>query len=175
MKSSVVVRIRVKGSKHDVTGRSKYSNQSYDTKFKHAILNAVYIDADNRHKKIRYDTKYDYTLKTHSIAYIGGKSKHVKKGVNKRLHNEIRIENEKRINKSKIEKNKERNLNKSISKKQYHKELYGNPKKNKTKGVKMQSRENKIRVLQERIKQEQKELKRLQKTNRDIKHKGRKH
>lgn len=175
MKSSVVVRIRVKGSKHDVTGRSKYSNQSYDTKFKHAILNAVYIDADNRHKKIKYDTKYDYDLKSSTIGFIGKENQHAKRGVNRRLHNEIIVENEKRIAKSKIEQKKDRNLNKSISKKQYNQELYGKTKVIKHKKVvNVQSRENKIKLLEAKIHREQLEIKRLRKINQEARHKSRK-
>lgn len=118
-KYSVIVRIRVKGSKHDVTGRSTYSSGSYDRKFKNAIINAVFIDASNRRKKLRYDTIFDYSLKNHSIAYISGKTKKAKKGANRRLHNEIRLENARKGVKIRSEKEQD----KPISRKEQLREL----------------------------------------------------
>lgn len=152
-KYTVVVRIKVKGSKSIVTGRSAYDSKSYDKKFKNAVMNAVYIDADNRHKKIRYDTKYDYELKNSSIAYVGREPCKAKKGVNRRLHNEILIENSKRIEKAHKEKQDNKRLDKSISKKQYNNELYGDKKMKTTKksiknDKKLSKPSNNYRLLQ---------------------------
>lgn len=124
-KSTVRVRIKVKGSKHTTTGYSSYSTQSYDKKFKNAVLYAFYIDASKRHKKFKYDTPIDYELKSSSIAYVGKKDGKAKRGVNRRLHNELQIEQSKKAIKNKKEMQKEKEMSKSISKKKQQEELYG--------------------------------------------------
>lgn len=129
---TIQVRIKVNGNKHSVVGYSSYDSKSYDKKFKNAVLNAVYVDFSNRNKKLKYDSVVDYDLVDHSIAYVGMKPKKAKRGVNRRLHNEIllerEVEKEKHLKKNKSIKHKREDTQKSISSKQHHKELYGETK-----------------------------------------------
>jgi hypothetical protein len=131
-KYTVQVRIKVNGSKKTVKGISSYSAESYDKKFKKAVLNAVYTAySDNKagfkgKRKLKYDSKFDYELtEKPRIAYLGKPVKYAKRGINKRLHNEILLQQEKKSEQSKRDKHKEKEMSKSISKKKQQEELYG--------------------------------------------------
>lgn len=121
----------VEGSKTSVVGYSKYSAGSYDKKFKNAVFVAIINNESNHHRKVRYDKIYNYKLLNHGIAYIGKKPIKAKRGVNRRLHNEIIAEQENRrikyINK-RDKNNKSKREDKIVSKKQAYKELYGDGK-----------------------------------------------
>jgi hypothetical protein len=135
-KYTVQVRIKVNGSKKSVKGISSYSSESYDKKYKKAVLNAVYVAysenkaGKGRKKKLKYDDKFDYELSEKPrIAYLGKPVKYAKKGVNKRLHNEILKQQEIKFQQSERQKEKEKFLDKSISKKKHQEELYGKEEK----------------------------------------------
>ena len=117
-KYTVIVRIKVNKSKKSVVGNSLYDNKSYNHKFKSAVLNAVYIDYHNNHKKYKSGSDYNYTLVNHSIAYLHTKPKHARKGVNLRIHQQIINENKKRIE----EKDKDKYQSKKSIKDMYKKE-----------------------------------------------------
>jgi hypothetical protein len=138
------VRIKVNDDRHTVRGISSYSSESYDKKFKKAVLNATYTAyAENkagkgRKKKLRYDDKFNYELvEKPKIAYLGKPVRYAKKGINRRLHNEIILQQEKKYKQSLKEKQKEKQLDKSISKKKAMEEIYGK----RTKEGKMKSKD----------------------------------
>lgn len=88
-KYTVIVRLKVKGSRHSVTGYSSYDSKAYDGKFKNAVLNAVYIDFSNRRKRFKYDSDYDYDLLDSKIMMPSGTLKKTSNKDNRRLKKEL--------------------------------------------------------------------------------------
>lgn len=124
-KYTVQVRININKNRNSTVGYSSYDAKSYDSKFKNAVLNAVYSDYAKKHKTFKYDTKFTYKLESASIAYVGVPKKKAKRGVNSRLHKEIMIDREKKALRQKKEDDKHKSQDKAISMKQHQEELYG--------------------------------------------------
>ena len=99
MKSNVIVRIKVNNAKHSVVGYSSFSNQSYKTKYKNAVLNAVYTHYSNQGKRFKYDSKFKYKEQDVSVGVVGKKKKHIKAKENKQYKNEIIVDREKKAKK----------------------------------------------------------------------------
>lgn len=133
-KFTVQVRVRFKDSHKSVTGYSSYnSTQSYQTKFNNAVLHAWYIDRNenHRHSHPSSDTPVKpFTVISHKSAYASVNFRENKKKNTRKLHKTFTKQEH---NNKKQQLEREKLLNKVITRKEQQNEIYGKRK---------QSREN---------------------------------